>query len=331
MPSIPLSRITKVSRLLLQHSLSERTRNEYQGKVVSYITFCRTYHFAPWPATEETLSAFITYLFMSNQAPSTIRSTFSAIKKEQQVNRRLPWISEDAELRLRLTMKGASRSSSKPTRRASPITNRMLHSLLRTLDPSSDRHVISAAMWTTAHDGLLRISELLDLRLQDVHFFPSLIILDIHDSKAHKGQAAPEQVRLEDTGPLSAFRLLTAYFARFSLNLLPSDFFLFPSAGRRFESHAFGYKRMTIDSFDDILFAHLSFLGLSPHQLALFTTHSFRAGGATDLHLQGLSVEEIMRRGRWMSTIYKIYIREEPHEIIALLASKVRQMKKKAS
>lgn len=80
---------------------------------------------------------------------------------------------------------------------------------------------------------------------------------------------------------------------------------------------------MSIDSFHDFLKEHLSHVGLSPSQLALFTSHSFRAGGATDLHLRGVSVEEIMRRGRWKSTIYKIYIREEPHDVIALLESRV--------
>lgn len=330
MPTIPLSRLTKVRRLLLQNSLAARTRTEYRGKVLSYISFCRLYHLVPWPATEDTLSTFLSYLFLSNQAVSSIKCALSAIKKEQQVTRCLPWVSPEADQRLRLLIKGASRSSPKPIKRANPITSRILKPMIRALDPSRGRHVIHAAMWATAHDGLLRISELLNLRLRDVHFFPSKIILDLHDAKNHKGQATPQQVCLNDTGSLSAYRLLKAYSSRFALPLFPTDFFLFPLSGRKLESHVFGTRPMSVDSFTDFLTEHLLHLGLSPSQLHLFTSHSFRAGGATDLHLQGIPVDEIMRRGRWRSSTYKLYIRPEAPEVIALLASTPRALTTKS-
>ena len=39
-----------------------------------------------------------------------------------------------------------------------------------------------------------------------------------------------------------------------------------------------------------------------------FTSHSLRAGGASAMYHNGYSVEEIQRRGRWVSDVWKIYI-----------------------
>jgi hypothetical protein len=39
-----------------------------------------------------------------------------------------------------------------------------------------------------------------------------------------------------------------------------------------------------------------------------FTSHSLRAGGASAMYHNGFSVEEIQRRGRWVTDVWKIYI-----------------------
>jgi integrase len=39
-----------------------------------------------------------------------------------------------------------------------------------------------------------------------------------------------------------------------------------------------------------------------------FTSHSLRAGGASAMYHNGFTVEEIQRRGRWASDVWKIYI-----------------------
>ena len=39
-----------------------------------------------------------------------------------------------------------------------------------------------------------------------------------------------------------------------------------------------------------------------------FTSHSLRASGASAMYHNGFTVEEIQRRGRWASDVWKIYI-----------------------
>ena len=39
-----------------------------------------------------------------------------------------------------------------------------------------------------------------------------------------------------------------------------------------------------------------------------FTSHSLRAGGASAIYHNGFTMEEIQRRGRWVSDVWKIYI-----------------------
>src|SRR5690349_10529472 len=42
-----------------------------------------------------------------------------------------------------------------------------------------------------------------------------------------------------------------------------------------------------------------------------FAGHSFRRGGATDLHHGGATAEEIKKRGRWRSACYRRYVHTE--------------------
>jgi hypothetical protein len=39
-----------------------------------------------------------------------------------------------------------------------------------------------------------------------------------------------------------------------------------------------------------------------------FTSHSLRAGGASAMYHNGFTVEDIQRRGRWVSDVWRIYI-----------------------
>ena len=39
-----------------------------------------------------------------------------------------------------------------------------------------------------------------------------------------------------------------------------------------------------------------------------FTSHSLRAGGASAMYHNGFTYEQIQRRGRWVSDVWKIYV-----------------------
>jgi hypothetical protein len=55
----------------------------------------------------------------------------------------------------------------------------------------------------------------------------------------------------------------------------------------------------------DVLKASAARMGFNPRD---FTSHSLRAGGASAMYHNGFTVEEIKRRGRWESDVWKIYV-----------------------
>ena len=45
--------------------------------------------------------------------------------------------------------------------------------------------------------------------------------------------------------------------------------------------------------------------------VGMYSAHSFRVGGATALHCNGVPFEAIRRFGRWLSDCFKIYLRND--------------------
>ena len=59
---VPLSRILSATRAKLQEGLQHNTRRVYQGEQQVFQTFCRQYNLRAFPASEDTLMLYITYL-----------------------------------------------------------------------------------------------------------------------------------------------------------------------------------------------------------------------------------------------------------------------------
>ena len=59
--------------------------------------------------------------------------------------------------------------------------------------------------------------------------------------------------------------------------------------------------------------SRLVIAGMPDGQLKKVTNHSFRAGGATDWSVGGLSEMEIAAQGGWASRALRVYIRPQEH------------------
>ena len=59
---VPLSRIHSATRAKLQEGLQHNTRRVYQGEQRVFQTFCRQYNLRAFPASEDTLMLYVTYL-----------------------------------------------------------------------------------------------------------------------------------------------------------------------------------------------------------------------------------------------------------------------------
>jgi integrase len=136
-------------------------------------------------------------------------------------------------------------------------------------------------------DCLLRVSELVNLRVRDVADDG-----DKRISSEHKGMIL--RLRQTKTGPNKWVEVLDGdciALMRYWMKNKSRDAYLFPFATYTFRRK---FKQQC------------ALLGLSP----LYVPHSLRHGGATRYHhVKKWSVEDVMHRGRWQSTkSAKIYI-----------------------
>lgn len=131
-----------------------------------------------------------------------------------------------------------------------------------------------------AFDCLLRVGELTGIRREDVADSEDLRI-----GVEHKGMVL--RLRKTKTGPEQGVSVLNpdvCQLLRDLVKVTPAKGYLFP---------------FRTDSFRRVLKAVWAQLDLS----ADYTPHSLRHGGATRYHhVKGMSMEDILQRGRWSST-----------------------------
>lgn len=214
-----------------------------------------------------------------------------------------------------MVKRGLRKTFRKPTQRKRPITLDVMLKLLHGLDRRDLTILQYCTMMMVAHDACLRTKELLALRWSDVVWVgtPSAITgvkLRIRVSKARHTEAA-ETLELTSymlgEQALSGVHLLWTYMndARSQARTRGGDkeSFLFPNART-------GDGEMPRNTFVSWVQTQLSRAGYDSSE---FGGHSFRAGGATDLHA-GKAPEAIVRMlGRWRSReTYLIYIRLDP-------------------
>lgn len=137
------------------------------------------------------------------------------------------------------------------------------------------RHAVATLL---AFDCTLRVGELVGLRVADV--------ADTRDSRLGSSiQDMSLRLRVTKTGKNQSVvleRAVVKVLVRHLVASSRSGAFLFPFSAGSFRDR---FKRACSD------------LGLSSG----YVPHSLRHGGATDLHLHGRPIEDILLRGRWSS------------------------------
>ena len=161
---------------------------------------------------------------------------------------------------------------------------------------SMGQPAVGTALWL-CFAGVLRISEPLALRMRDVVESPEGLILLLGRTK----RGMLQRVLIRDRFTINWVRLYLDTLGK----VKPHDWFLPVSYTRV----ARWLERMC------------TALQLAPK---LFTTHSFRRGGATQMLLDGFSVETIMEYGRWQfSSSVRLYLQRGEPFLLRLKAGQV--------
>ena len=227
---------------------------------------------------------------------------------------RQPWLSMRDEYRVGTVRAQLTLSDTEPKKQSAPFTldlfDRLLRDHIDLVDGSVDHLILTMA--ATGHDGLLRGGEILcGIKAKRVKW-------DDRDRSFTVWVGPTKTVRLgygvavriaDHSGP-SAYKLLRRWFDTHDLWHKPLHY-IFPKCHRAAKGSPikFDFHRPAgAKWFSRAVKRLVAILGLDPN---LYTGHSLRAGGATDLFILQVPFAKIKKYGRWVSDCALIYYRDD--------------------
>ena len=322
-PSAPPN--TADLQLKAQHyfinGLAANTRITYNAGQQRFQTFCQAIKACILPASETTLSLFITYLATEKISHKTIKVNLSAIRHMHVAAGMCSQFSRQLTPRLQLTLKGIQRSQaiSHSPRLRLPITLQLLQKIHAQLSkqPHHYNNILTWAACCLAFFGFLRVSEFTtpsDTQYdEDCHLSINDISLDSRDNpqlvKVTLKQSKTDPFRkgvdlyLGKTGAtICPVRGLLPYLALHGHHRGP----LFILEDGRY---------LTRQRLCSILHSLLTTLQIETQK---YNTHSFRVGAATTARQANIPDPLIQLMGRWKSSAYLTYIKTSPADLAKL-------------
>jgi hypothetical protein len=259
---------------------------------------------APLPLTYPPVASFLAAFVARNKSARTLPSVLAQLRRGA-VRRELPWLSfldarRIAELVGYLRLHDTSASRQKAAFRTSHLIDGC--ALINLAEPV---HLLEASQLATGHDGLLRGGELTgELRAHQVTWWPrhSGFSLRLHRDKTHRDGNGVLISYTDNASPVSAVKLLRRWWR---LRRLQGDDFIFPAIVR---GRIVPDRAGSIEQLRKLIKRMASTLGLDP---LLYSAHSLRAGGATDLFAAQVPYPTIKRMGRWTSDAAMMYYRAD--------------------
>ncbi len=254
---------------------------------------------------EDNISYYVVYLVGEGRAPSTIRSTISALKYQLLLD------GEDLDLNyflLNIMIKACENEKlmkGQYTLRL-PLNEdllvRTIHAI-ELLNRDWFSKIMLTAIFVLAYYGLFRIGELVE-SVHEVRFDGmnvnersgscKVMLLSAKNHPRNRGLLVTN-IQNKAENALNVGKAVMHYF-----NLRPKTgpnvpFFITQKK-----------KPVSKDMVRYWLRSALNSLGIRQHQ---YCTHSFRIGRATDLRKRGWTTARIMQEGRWKSNAVRTYLR----------------------
>jgi hypothetical protein len=181
------------------------------------------------------------------------------------------------------------------SRKKRPLQLQTLSVILLQMDLSTQLKLYLAVLIMTAHDGLLRVSELLsDLKVADLLWTSGCSGFKIHLRRSKQGRSGPGvYIAFNNYGNISAVKLMIKWYEFNNLWNSPEKR-IFPrrTKGRQLSFSATAPKGWFRSKLKELV----KRVGLHAPS---YSTHSLRAGGATDLFVARVPYYIIKKMGRW--------------------------------
>ena len=299
----PLEELDRNVRRSQMSAFAEGTLSNLTYQWVKYLDFCLFYGFQALPAEPHTLARYAEYVASTVKSHKTVLAYISGVKTLHLLLNLD--ISAFVEFMFKLTLRGMGRLNTHTPTQAPPMTAQYLSEIKKLLDFTREDDVILWAMLLVGFFLLLRKSNLVpdvaskfdpnkQLKRSDLTFCKDHVKVVLRWTKNNQFHEALRfalpKIDGSDLCPMEA---------------LVSLFSMVPGADndavfKKSSGECFTYRNL------QVRLAEISEILQVPQK---FTSHSLRAGGATNTFLAGVPPEVIKLLGFWKSDCYQQYIR----------------------
>jgi integrase len=214
-----------------------------------------------------------------------------------------------------LCIDGLKRRLAKPVSKALPILPAHIACLVKTMDMDSLTDLRVCSLIVLAFSGFLRFNELVNLRLEDLNFLSTYMILNITSSKTDQLRKG-HLVHIARTGsPCCPVSLLERYMAKAEFSIMDKGFVF-----RNFSYQKGSVlprdvdKKMTYTRVREIVKQKFIAIGLDTKS---YTLHSLRSGGASAAARNNVPDRLFQRHGRWRTdSIKNSYLEESTDNLL---------------
>ncbi len=306
-----LRRLQHDRRTSMRAALASGTKTNLKVQWRSYLIFCEHFSLAPFPASVDVLSLYAQFLSRTFKTVEAIRNYLSGVRSLH-LFQGLECPSS-SEFELKLVLDGIKRLNPHCPKRARPITPVILNQIRNHLDLSDPVDATYWCAFVLAFFLFLRKSNLVpvsvddfnpdkQLRRMDVALGSGALVVTINWSKTIQfGQKVLKLPLFALPGhplcPVEAYSNM--------IKLVPGP----PSAPafslRKSHKRKLRLVPLTYSKFQKKLRFVLDCIGLPSN---LFSSHSFRRGGATWAFESNIPGELIKLQGDWASDSYLKYL-----------------------
>ena len=309
-----LSNMMDQAGTLITSSLAPASQDVYRRGIIKYAKFCTQVY--PdnankfFPASQDRIITFISFLYSQHFSPSTILTYVTAIGF---LNKLLNQADYTHTFLVQRCLKGIERSAPPKNLRA-PITLSLLHKMLTPLATTNNyENALHAAMFALAFYAFLRVGEFTARNQSESASLTIIQFSDLCITANPNGQQAM-QLSLRHYKGNTARTPFIINIPATNTSFCPVNIMLcYLQYRSTMPGPLFCTSKnspITRSSFTKILNETLDRIGIANSAIK---PHSFRIGAATTACASGIPDEQIQRLGRWKSEAYKRYIRIPSH------------------
>ena len=301
--SLPTSAMARVamSEARIQAKPSVKQAVSHYEKFVTYRQARRL------PMGFEAVACFLTQFMLDNDGhTASLKNVLSHLRTQHDV-RELPWLTPREEKRLAKLLDQYRLEDTTPVNRKSPLRTAIILSAISKWNLNNVWELLWATLLLVATQVLLRTKEVMGgMRASDFIWKNNgrSVVIRLGPTKTNR-RGDGDYVELADNdSPICAFKLLWRLFSVRGLFQRPDDIVFCMVRNHRL----YPAIKASEEAFRLLIKRTVASIGLNPD---LYSGHSCRAGGATDLFAAGLPYYVVKKYGRWTTDVALIYYRCE--------------------